>query len=155
METAFWAAQHECQHRPRTLASQVHMTSLAVQSSCLCAAWPCAPPVSGVTAALHHGSSANIRLPCCTPTLLQLRWIRSATTLPILHISVASALWNSSPISVAEEEGGGGGGSRDSSRDSHMTPTTSKRAKTFEKPLDQKTFQRDWCINETSPISQW
>ena len=44
-----------------------------------------------------------------------------------------------------------GGGSPASSRDSDITPTTTKRAKTFEKLPDWNFDQRDWCTDERSP----
>ena len=49
---------------------------------------------------------------------------------------------------------GTGGGSQDSSCNSDMTPTTTQRAKSIQKPLDQNYVQRDWCIDEISPVWQ-
>ena len=101
-QRASCAAQPKCQHRPGTLASwnitfwrfNVHafvpLGHVRLQVS------------SGATVcASQQLHSANIRLPC-SPTLLRPSASQSATILPILHLSVASALSNSSPIPAAE-----------------------------------------------------
>ena len=98
------ATQPECQHRPGMLASW-YITLLAVPSSCLCATRPYVriQVSNGATVcASQQLHSANIRLPSCSPTLFGPSASRSATILPILHLSVASALSNSSPIPAAE-----------------------------------------------------